>query len=68
MSDIELTLNPGHEIRYFSDFDPAKVLKSARRFIKDNEVDSVSALTMTAQWDDEFSRLRYDAYLIHGGF
>ena len=68
MSDIELTLNSDHRIRYFSDFDPSKVLRSARRFIKDNEIDNVTALTMTLQWDDEADCRRYDAYLIYGGF
>lgn len=68
MVDTEIALNPGHKIHYFSDLDPTKVLKAARKFIKDNEVDNVTALTMTIQWDDELLATRYDAYLIHGGF
>lgn len=66
--DTELTLNPNHEVRYFSDPDPARVLKRASKFIKENEVENVSSLNMTIQWDDELNSLRYDAYLIHGGF
>lgn len=61
-------LNPDHKIQYFSDPDVTVVLKGVRKFIKEDEIDNVSNIQVQMHWDEETQEVRYDAWLIHGGF
>ena len=63
---LNYTLNDNHKVRYFEGSDLLAVMKAARKFVKENNLDgeTFTNLNLHPEWDDYSSTVRFVATLI----